>query len=211
MINRAEIKKAAKEQIKGKIGVLLVISLIIVVIQYVASLVGIGTLLVAPAFYLSTSIIFLGITNGKAPVIMDTFEGFKDWWSSFKVYIFMTLFTFLWSLLFIIPGIIKGYSYAMSYFILAENPGMPALEAIDRSKKMMDGHKWDLFVLMLSFIGWIILACFTFGILYIWLVPYMSAAYANFYNEIKGETVVETTEPAPEVEAPAEEAASENN
>lgn len=211
MINRAEIKKAAKEQIKGKIGILFVIALVMAAVSFVAGLIYIGAIIVAPALALSSAIIYLNVVKGNTPSVSDAFLGFKDWWSSFKVYIFMLLFTFLWSLLFYIPGIVKSFSYSMSTFILAENPGMPALEAITRSRKMMDGHKWDLFVLMLSFIGWAILASFTFGILYIWLLPYMEASVANFYNAIKGETVVETTEPAPEVEAPAEEAASENN
>ena len=88
----------------------------------------------------------------------------------------------------------------MADYILAENPGMAALEAIDRSKAMMDGHKADLFVLMLSFIGWTLLGAITFGIAYIWIVPYMSATYVNFYNTIKGEQVA-----APVSDAVAEE------
>ena len=211
MINRAEIKKAAKEQIKGKIGILFVIALVMAAVSFVAGLIYIGAIIVAPALALSSAIIYLNVVKGNTPSVSDAFLGFKDLWSAFKLQFFMGLFICLWSLLFYIPGIVKSFSYSMSTFILAENPGMPALEAITRSRKMMDGHKWDLFVLMLSFIGWAILASFTFGILYIWLLPYMEASVANFYNAIKGETVVETTEPAPEVEAPAEEAASENN
>ena len=120
------------------------------------------------------------------------FYGFKDLWCAFKVQFLTGLFTFLWSLLFVIPGIIKALSYSMSTYILAENPGMPALEAIERSKKMMDGHKADLFVLGLSFIGWALLGSITLGIAYIWIIPYVSTTYVNFYNQIKGEGITET-------------------
>ena len=73
----------------------------------------------------------------------------------------------------------------MSYYILLDNENMTALEAIRKSKEMMNGHKMDFFMLNLSFLGWIILGIFTFGILYLWLAPYMSTAQANFYNAIK--------------------------
>ena len=96
------------------------------------------------------------------------------------------IFTFLWSLLFVIPGIIKGISYSQSYFILAENPDMTASEALNESKRIMDGHKWEYFVLQLSFLGWTILASFTFGILFIWLVPYMECTLVNYYHKLVG-------------------------
>ena len=91
---------------------------------------------------------------------------------------------FLWSLLFIIPGIIKAYSYAMVPYILAENPNLSTKEALDLSKKMMNGNKWRLFCLQISFIGWIILCALTFGIGYIFLAPYQKAAEACFYKDI---------------------------
>ena len=89
-------------------------------------------------------------------------------------------------MLFIIPGIIANYSYAMTGFILAEYPEMTAGEAIERSKEMMDGNRFRLFCLQLSFIGWSILCSFTFGIGNLWLRPYRQAATAAFYREISG-------------------------
>ena len=97
-----------------------------------------------------------------------------------------TLYVVLWSLLFIIPGIIASYSYAMTSFILAENPEMDANEAIGRSKEMMYGNRWRLFCLHFSFIGWDILATLTLGIGNLWLVPYKQAASAAFYREVSG-------------------------
>ena len=101
----------------------------------------------------------------------------------------MTLFVALWSLLLIIPGLIKGYAYALTPFILEENPEMSAYDAIKYSEKIMMGHKWDLFILNLSFIGWFILCCFTFGIGFLWLVPYVQLAQCEFYEDIKAEQV----------------------
>ena len=96
----------------------------------------------------------------------------------------MTIFTTLWSLLLIIPGIIKAYSYSMSGFIMSENPEMTAKEAMTVSIDMMRGNKWRMFCLELSFIGWGILSTLTLGIGFLWLSPYMNAAYAAFYDEV---------------------------
>lgn len=96
------------------------------------------------------------------------------------------LFTSLWSLLFIIPGIIKGYEYRMIPYILAENPGIDSKEAFAISKKMMDGNKWDAFVLDLSFVGWSILSAFTCGILAVFYVsPYIHMTNAELYVALK--------------------------
>ena len=101
--------------------------------------------------------------------------------------LWMTILTVLWGFLFIIPGIIKSLSYAMTPFILEENPELTASEAIHRSRMMMHGHKFDLFWLYLGFIGWIILSLLTLGIGFIWLYPYFQASVAGFYEEVKAE------------------------
>ena len=99
----------------------------------------------------------------------------------------MNLFIALWSLLFIIPGIVKAFSYSMTPFILEEHPELGANEAIDHSRAMMKGHKFDLFWLLLSFIGWGFLCLFTFGIGYLWLTPYMETSVAAFYEDVKAD------------------------
>ncbi len=201
-MTRAELKSMAKQQIKGNIGILFAIVLLIGIISGLCACVPIvgaiaGFFIITPAFSLSTTIIYLALTAGKKPEVKDVFLGFNNFWSAFKVSFFTGLFSFLWALLFIIPGYIKFLSYSQAMYIIAENPEMGALEAINRSKVMMNGHKMDLFVLCLSFIGWCILATFTLGLLYIWLVPYMQATLVNFYNSIKHidnteETLAET-------------------
>lgn len=114
----------------------------------------------------------------------DLFSQFDRFGTGFAQKFLRILFTVLWSLLFIIPGIVKGLSYAMTPFILEEHPELTASEAIKESMKLMDGHKMDLFILGLSFIGWSLLACLTMGIGFLFLNPYMNAAYAAFYRSI---------------------------
>ena len=81
----------------------------------------------------------------------------------------------------------KSYSYAMTWYVLADHPEMGANEAITKSKEIMQGHRMELFILQLSFIGWFLLGSITFGLAYIYVIPYMETTIANFYNEIKGE------------------------
>jgi len=101
-------------------------------------------------------------------------------WATIRV----EVFTFLWSLLFVIPGIIKAISYSQTMFILAENDKITAAEAQKKSMEIMDGHKWEYFVLQLSFIGWDILTGLTFGILGIYTLPYQLTANTLFYKKV---------------------------
>ena len=211
-MDRIQLKAKAKQQIRGNIGILFVIALIIGVISTVASavlgfipIVGaiVYSVLISPAFTLSFIMVYINLVAGKKPEAGDAFNGFYDFWSAFKVQFFVGLFTFLWSLLFIVPGIVKAYSYSMAMNVLAENPGMPALEAIRRSKEMTEGRKMDLFVLELSFLGWELVGVITFGIAYIWVIPYMCATFINYYNAMK--PAAEEPVWAEAIEAPAPE------
>lgn len=126
------------------------------------------------------------------PPISDMFSGFKtSYLSRVGIMLLMTVKVFLWSLLFIIPGIIKAYEYAMIPYILADNPGISSKDAFAMSKAMMTGNKWRFFVLELSFIGWILLTLLTCGFGAIFLTPYMEMANAVFYRELKGDFVVQ--------------------
>jgi uncharacterized membrane protein len=108
------------------------------------------------------------------------------------------LFTFLWALLLIIPGIIKAYAYSMSMYIAIKEPRVQGIEAITRSKTMMDGHKMDLFLLDLSYIGWYLLSLLTFGILLLWVVPRHQTARTLVFNEIYYDGVEPVKEEKPE-------------
>lgn len=212
-MDRIGLKERAKSQIKGNIMTLFLIYVVYIAIYMVISLVPIvggvaAGLIISPAFELGLIMIYIGMICGKKPQVGDVFNGFYDMWSAFKVYFFIGLFSGLWALLFVIPGVIKAYSYSMAPYILAENKGMGALEAIKKSQEMTNGHKMDLFVLDLSFIGWHLLGCVTFGIAYIWVLPYISATMANYYNEMKGTEnfvdaeIVEETPPTEEPTIP---------
>lgn len=194
-MNRITLKQHARDSIRGNIGILFVIYLIVGAIAGLLNLVPyvgsvVSAVVVGPAFGLAIVKIYLHLTEGGVkPQINDLFTEFNSFWSAFKVQFLMSLFTLLWTLLLIVPGIIKSYAYSQAMYILAENPEIGAREALKRSEEMMQGHKMDLFVLNLSFIGWYLLGAITFGIAYIWVMPYVQATLTNFYNELKIPTV----------------------
>lgn len=128
------------------------------------------------------------LRNGDDRLTSNMFEvSFRGYLHKVWGMFLMSLFIVLWMLLFIIPGIVKSFSYAMTPYILEENPELSANEAIDRSRAMMRGHKFDLFWLGLSFIGWILLSILTLGIGLLWLAPYMQTAMAAFYEDVKAD------------------------
>ncbi len=118
------------------------------------------------------------------PETRDLFGQFNRFGDGFCLAFLQNMFTVLWTLLFIIPGIIKTYAYAMAPYIMAENPNMTARECLKASTELMDGHKADLFFLELSFFGWSLLNLLTLGIGSLWLNPYVNAAHAAFYRSI---------------------------
>lgn len=148
----------------------------------------------AVVFFVLGSIIEVGyarfnldLVDGQKPAELSTLFGFfSHWKNTAMTNLLKSVYVFLWTLLLIIPGIIASYSYAMTGYILADNPELTADEAIARSKEMMDGNRWRLFCLQFSFIGWSILAALTLGIGNLWLTPYRQAATAAFYREVSG-------------------------
>ena len=149
-----------------------------------AGLLGIVSFILGGTVELGYAKFLLKQYDRKQLQFSDLFSQFERFGTGFAQQFLRTLFTVLWSLLFIIPGIVKGLSYAMTPFILEEHPEMTASQAIKASMQLMDGHKMDLFILGLSFIGWSLLACLTMGIGFLFLNPYMNAAYAAFYRDI---------------------------
>lgn len=110
---------------------------------------------------------------------------YGDFSRSLAVSVLQAVFNFLWFLLLIIPGIIKMYSYAMTYYIAEDYPELDANKCIDKSKEMMDGYKFDLFLLHLSFLGWALLCILTLGIGALWLRPYIATSEVVFYERLK--------------------------
>ncbi len=188
-MTRVELKNVAKEQIKGKIGIIFIMLLIVLAIGFACAFIpivgGIASFIITPAFGLSFCLIYLKLTKKEDIAVDDIFAGFYKTGKALWLKIIISFFTFLWSLLLVIPGIIKQFSYSMAFYVLADNPELTAREALAKSKEIMNGHKFDLFVLQLSFIGWYLLVGITFGIAGIYVIPYVNATTANFYNSIK--------------------------
>lgn len=160
-----------------------------VVLDYIQT--GIGSLVSLLLLPLSWGFAVAFLSNARGVEdpfsISRMFDGYRDFGRIFTTMLLQMFYLIMWTLLLIIPGIIKSFSYSMTSFILRDNPEMKNNEAIELSMKMMDGHKADYFWLQLTFVGWAILCFFTFGIGYFWLIPYMQASVAQFYEEVKAD------------------------
>lgn len=127
----------------------------------------------------------LDIVEGVKPGIGSIFSRFGQLKTAICARLIMFIRVFIGTMLFIIPGIIMSYSYAMVNFVMAEHPEMTARQALKESKRMMKGNRWRLFCLQLSFIGWVFVSVFTLGIGFLFLVPYQQAALAAFYCDVR--------------------------
>lgn len=189
MINRADLKARAKQAMKGNMGMLIVCMVIVSALTGVCNIIPyvgmIASICITGPLSLGSAYIYLNLTRGYGPDVNVLFSGFKRFVDALVLTLLISIFTFLWSLLFIIPGFIKAISYSQAYYILAEHPEMSGKEALDASKSMMDGHKMDYFVLMLSFIPWMLLCTVTCGLAIFYVGPYMSTVFVNFYQAIK--------------------------
>lgn len=208
-----DFRAKAWNSISGKWGTLALITLLVTLIQGALgglSIIGVGAivlLLVIGPLSLGSTIISLKVMRGYDVQVGDAFLGFKNFGNAFLLALLNEIFIFLWSLLFIVPGIIKAYAYRMSFYILADNPDMDPNTARLRSIEMMKGNKWRLFCLDLSFIGWGILCLLTCGILSFWIQPYMQCATAAFYEElVREQSLTNSNLSAQPVEAVAERA-----
>lgn len=170
------------------------IASVLLLLLSAASTISLVQLILGGVVQLGYSKFLLSQHDGREYEVKDLFSQFDRFGVGFLQLFLRNLFVALWTLLLVIPGIIKSLSYAMTPFILADHPELTAKQAIRRSMELMDGHKGELFILGLTFIGWELLNGLTLGIGSLWLNPYKNAAYAAFYREITGakrETYVE--------------------
>ena len=217
MKTNKEYKNAALAALKGNWAPFVVAVIIMMAFMYVimgpylfvyqVSL-GMNQIVISPAFALAAVALYilgmplltmpltLGfdyasnrlLVEGDNRAVGNLFrDSFVRWGRKVWGMFLMNFFISLWSLLLIIPGFIKLYAYALTPYILIDNPEISANQAINLSQKMMKGHKFDLFFLHFSFIGWFFLSIFTFGIGLLWLLPYMMTAQAAFYQDVKKE------------------------
>lgn len=197
-MTREEIKRMAKAQLGGGIFknewlVALAVCFIISALLSAASgvLPGIGGLLISGPLTYGMQFVFLKQARDGQPMnIAHVFRGFTDdFGGTLLIGLLTTLFTALWSLLLVVPGIVKFYSYAQSFYVKADHPDYDWKACVDESTRLMSGHKMDLFILDLSFIGWYIVGALCLGVGTLWVVPYHVTARTRFYDELTRYTV----------------------
>ena len=215
----SELRAQARERLEGKWGTFVLMTFLMLVIQTILQIPGyIGSLLeiLSPENVLASlsfsnisnilSLLALPLSWGLTVSLLrnhreesvdleNLFDGFRGgrYTRVFCAIFLVNLFTFLWALLLIIPGIMKAFSYALTPYILLDEPELTARQAITRSCEIMQGRRWKLFCLYLSFIGWGILSLLTFGIGFLWLLPYMNASFAAFYEDARAEYEAENS------------------
>lgn len=194
-MDRATLKQTAKQQMRAQHGTSILVILVTMLVAALPSLVPflgpIISIVLVMNISLGASNTFLKIWRGEEAGVGDVFTiGFEKYGRYLGGMFLVGLYTFLWSLLLVIPGIIKSYSYALTPYILREMPELSENEAIKLSSRMMDGHKGELFILQLSFIGWNMLGALTLGILnLVYVSPYLCTSVAGFYDEVKKEAL----------------------
>lgn len=144
----------------------------------------------------------LNLIDGAPLRFDDLFSQLHRIGAGFCLRLLTGIFILLWSLLLVVPGIIAAFNYAMAPYLLLENPEMTVMEAISESKRMMYGHRWRLFCLRISFIGWDILDGLTLGIGGLWLGPYVNAAYSAFYRDLTGKSTGYSFDPTANYQPP---------
>lgn len=192
-VTRQELKARAKAQLDGGIFknkwlmavlVCLIVSLVSGLISAIPAIGALGTLvIIGPLTYGMTAMFLKQARNNQPMQLEDLLKGFTgDFLQNFLIGLMTAIFTALWSLLFVVPGIVKSYSYSMAFYIKVDNPTYTWKQCIDQSKDMMNGHKMELFVQDLSFIGWMIVGVLCLGAGTLWVIPYQQATRAHFYN-----------------------------
>ena len=201
MKTNPELRKEAKAFMAGNWKSAVIITLVNFLIITALELLNIGDSIVMKIIYVAGLIAvllplnygylmtFLRFSRGENLALENLFAMFKgDYYKkSIVLGLLVGVYTLLWTLLLIVPGFIKALSYALAPYIMIDNPELSAEEAICKSMKMMDGHKMDLFLIQLGFMGLGLLSILLLGIPFLWLMPYYQVVYAKFYEEIKNE------------------------
>ncbi|HQN74769.1 MAG TPA: DUF975 family protein [Bacillota bacterium] len=160
-------------------------------IPIIVTIMSLVSLAYNSGIYYSSQSLFIDISEDVEFMVIEKIKsGFiNNYTRNFALYFLVNFFAFLWALLFVIPGIVKYYSYSMAIYLAIKEPDIKGTDAITKSRKLMDGNKGDLFMLDLSYIGWYFLSILTFGILLLWVVPRHMTARTIFFNEVYQETL----------------------
>ena len=183
-----DYRKIAKSKLKNDTGTFMLITFIEALISIALVYTIVGSIIITGPISLGIAGCYLAGMRDENVSIENMFSGFGNFLSAFVLELVNAILVCLWSLLLIVPGIVASLSYSMSFFILNDNKTLTASEARRKSVELMKGHKWELFCLNFSFIGWFLLSILTFGILLLWVIPYMGLANAEFYKELKKES-----------------------
>ena len=172
-----DLMQQAREALKGKWGLAVVGNLIYLALMSVGQFIPLvghfSSLIVGGPLLLGVTYFFLALSRRQEAAFSQIFDGLQRFVDALITYLLMALFIFLWSLLLIIPGIMAALSYALTFFLVAENPELKGKEALQRSKTLMNGNRWKLFCLFLRFFGWFLLGALTMGIGFLWIMPYL--------------------------------------
>lgn len=189
MKTNAEYRAEAKQALSGNWGMAIIITLVYGLLVNAVNVTVIGGILLEGALFVGYAYTLLMCNRRGVFDINDLFQGFRvpNFASTIGLGVKKALLILAWSLLFVVPGIVKTFSYSMAEYIMADHPEMTGIEAITASKNLMNGKKGKLFGLYFSFIGWILLSCITCGIGFFWVGPWMSMATTKFYESIKDE------------------------
>lgn len=188
VVGSDEIRARAREIMTPYWGTAAVIYLVYMVLYAGANaMMAIGTMVLAGPLSLGLADVFLRIEKGEPIGVETLMGGFNDFTRSLVAGLLISVYVLLWSILLIIPGVIAALGYSMTFFIMKENPSLPAVDALKASQQMMMGHKARLFELLFSFIGWILLGALSFGIAFLWVGPYMHAAVVLFYRDLQAD------------------------
>ena len=189
-----ELMAEARESLSGNwglaIGTFLVYGIIISIFQVIPTVGPVLVLFIAGPMLVGISMFSLSLSRGENARLEQIFEGFKNYGTVLGAYLLMVVLILLWMLLLIIPGIIAAIAYSQTFYILAEDDAISSMDALKKSKEMMDGYKWKYFCLGLRFIGWALLCILTLGIGFLWLSPYIQISYAKFYEDLKNNQAV---------------------
>lgn len=181
---RFEARQTLKNNWGNAILACIVVSAISGVLAFIPLIGTIAMFVIEGPFMIGLVCYFIKLRNTKQSDINELGVGFKNnLGENFLTYLLINIFTILWSFLFIIPGLIKSYSYSMTMFLRAKKPELSATDSIKLSQQIMQGKKWKLFCLHISFIGWILLSLFTLGLGLLIILPYMQASTVSFYEE----------------------------
>ncbi|MDP4266967.1 MAG: DUF975 family protein [Bacteroidota bacterium] len=173
------------------IGTCLVFILIQSIFRFIPYLGFIIIIIIRGPLSIGLNRFLLSISRRQEAEIGMLFSEFNNFKRAFLAYLLLIVYILLYTLLLIVPGIIKAYSLSQTFFILADNPSIGYNEALKSSERMMQGNKLRYFYLHCRFIGWILLSLLTLGIGLIWLIPYIRISIAGFYDDLKENTIID--------------------